>query len=249
MPAVTVRVNLAVPERVLAVGAHPDDIEFGCAATLAKWADSGADVHLVVCTDGSKGTWDAEADLGALVATREEEQRDAAKVLGAVDVRFLHQIDGELENDVVTRAALCAAIREVRPTVVFTHDPWQSYRVHPDHRAAGLLTVGAIVAARDPHFFPEQRLTPHRPDTLLLFEPERIDHLERVEPLHVDRKVGALLAHRSQWRSTMAIDEGDAGVRDDQRAAFVEGLHTEARTNGLRAGLRGAEAFARIDDL
>jgi LmbE family N-acetylglucosaminyl deacetylase len=246
---VTLRVDLPVPPRVLAVGAHPDDIEFGCAATLAKWADSGAQVHLVICTDGSKGTWDADADLDTLIATREEEQRDAAKVLGAVDVRFLGQVDGELENDVATRAALCAAIREVRPTVVLTHDPWQPYRLHPDHRAAGLLTVGAIVAARDPHFFPEQRITPHRPETLLLFEPARIDHLERVDPLHVERKVDALLAHRSQWRSTMAIDEADSGHRDIQRTAFVERLHVEARTHGLRAGLRTAEAFARIDEL
>jgi LmbE family N-acetylglucosaminyl deacetylase len=246
---VTLRVDLAAHPRVLAVGAHPDDIEFGCAATLAKWADSGSEVHLVICTDGSKGTWDETADLASLVATREEEQRDAAKVLGAVDVRFLRRIDGELVNDVPTRAALCAAIREVRPNVIVGHDPWQSYRLHPDHRAAGLLTIGSIVAARDPHFFPEQGLTPHRPDTLLLFEPERIDHLEAVQQHHVDRKVDALLAHRSQWRSTMAIDEADPSHRDDQRRAFVESLHTEARTNGLRAGVRAAEAFARIDEL
>ena len=108
--------------------------------------------------------------------------------------------------------------------------------------------IESIVAARDPHFFPDQELEPHRPDTLLLFEPARIDHLERIDR-HIDRKVEALLAHRSQWRSTMAIDEADTGQRDEQRAAFVGGLHVEARTNGLRAGLRAAEAFARIDEL
>jgi LmbE family N-acetylglucosaminyl deacetylase len=128
------------------------------------------------------------------------------------------------------------------------HDPWQPYRLHPDHLQAGLLTVGSIVAARDPHFFAEQQLAPHRPDTLLLFEPARIDHLEQVTH-HVDRKVDALLAHRSQWRSTMAIDEADASRRDHQRAEFVAGLHDEARVHGLRAGVRAAEAFARIDDL
>jgi LmbE family N-acetylglucosaminyl deacetylase len=245
---VIVRVDLPTPRRVLAVGAHPDDIEFGCAATLAKWADAGAEVHLCICTDGSKGTWDPDADLPALVASREEEQHDAAKILGAVDVRFLHRVDGELVNDDATRAALCAAIREIRPDVMLGHDPWQPYRLHPDHLAAGLLTVGAIVAARDPHFFPEQQLAPHRPDTLLLFEPARIDHLEEVTH-HVDRKVDALLAHRSQWRSTMAIDEADAGRREHQRAEFVAGLHDEARTHGLRAGVRAAEVFARIDEL
>jgi LmbE family N-acetylglucosaminyl deacetylase len=233
---------------VLAVGAHPDDIEFGCAATLAKWADAGAEVHLCICTDGSKGTWDPDADLATLVATRAAEQHDAAKVLGAFAVRFLHRIDGELVNDVATRAALCATIREVRPDVVVGHDPWQPYRLHPDHLEAGLLTVGSIVAARDPHFFPEQQLAPHRPDTLLLFEPGRIDHLEDVGR-HLDRKVDALLAHRSQWRSTMAIDEGDPEHRDEQRAAFVAELCDEARTHGLRVGVRAAEVFARIDEL
>jgi LmbE family N-acetylglucosaminyl deacetylase len=245
---VTVRVDLAVPRRVLAIGAHPDDIEFGCGATLAKWSDAGAEVALCICTDGSKGTWDPGADLGRLVATRAEEQRDAAKVLGAVDVRFLGRVDGELRNDVDTRAALCAVIREVRPDVILGHDPWQRYRLHPDHVEAGLLVLGAIVAARDPHFFPEFGPAPHRPDTLLLFEPARVDHLEEVTH-HVDRKVDALLAHRTQWRSTMGIDDDDAGQREEQRARFVRGLHDEARTTGLRAGLRAAEAFARIDDL
>ena len=182
------------------------------------------------------------------MSTREEEQRDAAKVLGAVDVRFLRRVDGELENDLAGRAELCAVIREVRPDVVLAHDPWTPYRLHPDHRAAGLLVIGAIVAARNPHFFPEQHLAPHRPATLLLFEPARVDHLERVEH-HVDRKIDALLAHRSQWRSTMAIDEADADRRERQHDGFVTGLRDVARDTGLRAGLRAAEAFARIEDL
>ncbi len=246
----TVSIDLPVPRRVLAIGAHPDDIEFGCGATLAKWADAGAEVHLCVCTDGSKGTWDARADLDALVATREEEQREAAKVLGALDVRFLHRVDGELANDVATRAAVCAAIREIEPDVVLGHDPWVAHRLHPDHLAAGRLTVDAIVAARDPHFFGEQELSPHRPRTLLLFEPSRVDHLERVAG-EVERKVTALLAHRSQWHSTMGIDVtlADAARVEEQRLAFVATQRDDARVAGLRAGLRAAEAFARIDDL
>ena len=81
--------NLAVPDVALAIGAHPDDIEFGCGATLAKWAAAGASVHLLVLTDGSKGTWDEADDLDALVARREHEARDAAHALGARSVRFL----------------------------------------------------------------------------------------------------------------------------------------------------------------
>jgi LmbE family N-acetylglucosaminyl deacetylase len=240
----TIRFDLPVPARVLAIGAHSDDIEFGCGAALAKWADAGAEVHLCICTDGSKGTWDPTADLAALVAQREDEQRDAAKILGATDVRFLRRVDGDLANDVVTRAEVCAAIREVKPDVVLGHDPWQPYRLHPDHLEAGRLAVDGIVAARDPHFFADQDLEPHRPSTLLLFEPGRVDHLERVHG-HIDRKVAALLAHRSQYRSTMGID----AAPDAERTVFEARVHNTAQIAGLRAGFRAAEAFARIDRL
>ena len=244
----TVRVDLPTPARVLAVGAHPDDIEFGCAATLAKWADAGAEVHLCICTDGSKGTWDPGADLAGLVAARQDEQRDAAKILGAVDVGFLGRVDGELDNDGMTRAELCAVLRVVRPDVVLGHDPWLPYRLHPDHRAAGLLTIGSIVAARDPHFFPEQRLAPHRPGTLLSVRarPHRPPRAGRPAPRSQGRRP-------ARAPEPVALDDGhrraDPGQRDAQRARFVAGLHDEARTHGLRAGLRAAEVFARIDEL
>jgi LmbE family N-acetylglucosaminyl deacetylase len=241
---VTIHVNLPVPARALAIGAHADDIEFGCGATLTKWADAGTQVTMCVCTDGSKGTWDRHADLAALVERREDEQRDAAKILGAVDVVFLRYVDGELENTVAARAAVCRVIREARPDVVLGHDPWQPYRIHPDHHHAGTLVTSGIVAARDPHFFPEQGVAPHRPSTLLCFEPGRVDHVERVDG-YVDRKIEALLAHRSQWQSTMAISDRP----DDERGAFAEKLRAEARAKGLRAGRRAADAFARIDDL
>jgi LmbE family N-acetylglucosaminyl deacetylase len=244
----SLRVDLPTPDRVLAIGAHPDDIEFGCGATLAKWADAGAEIHLLVCTDGSKGSWDPETDPSSLITAREDEQRRAAQVLGVTGVLFLRRVDGELVNDEPARSAVSLAIRELAPDVVLSHDPWLPYRLHPDHQAAGHLAVHAIIAARDPHFFPEHGLKPHRPDTLLLFEPARVDHLERVFD-HLDRKTDALLAHQSQWRSTMGIDEGDAERRDGQRAAFVGRVHDEARTAGLRGGLRAAEPFARIDTL
>jgi LmbE family N-acetylglucosaminyl deacetylase len=240
----SISVDLAVPDRALAIGAHPDDIEFGCGATLAKWAAAGAHVTMCICTDGSKGTWDGEADLGVLIAAREEEQRAAAAVLGARDVVFLRYVDGELDSGLEPRAEVCRVIRETRPDVVLGHDPWQPYRIHPDHYHAGMLVTSGIVAARDPHFFPEQGVAPHRPSTLLCFEPGRVDHVENVDGW-VGRKIEALLAHRSQWRSTMGIDDNP----DEQRAAFADKLLTEARATALRAGLRAAEAFARIDAL
>jgi LmbE family N-acetylglucosaminyl deacetylase len=241
---VTVSIDLRTPACVLAIGAHPDDIEFGCGATLAKWAEAGTAVYLCVLTDGSKGTWDGDADLAALVARREQEQQDAAAALGAAGVEMLGFVDGELDDTPMGRAAVCSVIRRLQPDVVIGHDPWRSYRVHPDHRSAGMLTVGGIVAARDPHFFPEQADGPHRPRTLLCFEAGRVDHVERVHD-HLDAKVRALLAHRSQWRSTMDIGEGGGHTLE----SFARSRHAMARAAGLRAGLRAAEAFARLDDL
>jgi LmbE family N-acetylglucosaminyl deacetylase len=228
------------PGRVLAIGAHPDDIEFGCGATLSKWARAGAHVELLVLTDGSKGTWEPEQDLAALVAVRRDEQRAAAQVLGAAGVHFLDAVDGELEADAQRREEVCRVIRAVRPDVVLGHDPWKRYRLHPDHRRAGELVIDGIVAARDPHFFPGAG-TPHRPTTLLLFEAEVVDHVETVEALDVDAKVDALLCHRSQWRSTMGIEVDGPDV-DEQLARFRREIEDEvASTDG--------EAFKLLTDL
>ena len=232
--------DLPTPRRALAVGAHPDDVEFGCAATLARWADDGCEVHLLVLTDGSKGSWDGDASRAELVATREREQRAAAEVLGATSVTFLGAVDGELSSDLATRARVCEVVRRTRPDVVLGHDPWKRYRIHPDHRHAGLVTLEGIVAARDPHFFPEQEHPAHRPRHVLLFEAEVVDHWERAEE-HFDRRVRALLCHRSQWRTTMGItDERD-------RAAFVERQRATLATAGREAGLPLAEAFKLLD--
>ncbi len=232
--------EVLVPSRVLAIGAHPDDIEFGCGASLAQWARAGAHVELAVLTDGSKGTWDPACDLAALVATRQEEQRAAARTLGAADVHFVGAVDGELAADRGTTERVCAIVRTVRPDLVLGHDPWKRYRLHPDHRRAGELLIEGIVAARDPHFFPGAG-TRHRPARLLLFEAQDVDHLEVVDDDAVDAKVAALLCHHSQWRSTMGIEE-DGPDADAQRAAF------EAR---IRSGVAtaGGEEFKLITEL
>jgi len=240
-------VDLAPPARVLAVGAHPDDIEFGCGATLAKWSAAGAEVHLLVLTDGAKGTWDPDADPAALAAVRVQEQDTARRILSAAAVHHTDYVDGELVNGHDERAAVCAVIRRTRPDVLLTHDPWKRYRLHPDHRNAGFLVLDAVVAARDPHYFPDQGLVPHRPELILLFEAETVDHYERVDATF-PAKADALLAHRSQWRSTMGIDPGGPDA-DAQRDAFVGRLRREVDDFGAVIGGGAAEGFARIDEV
>ena len=237
-------VNLPAPPIVLAIGAHPDDVEFGCGATLAKWAVHGAVVHHLVLTDGSKGSWDPTQAKVELVAERQREQRAAAAALGATGtVHFLGQVDGELDSTMTVRGEVARVIRQVRPNIVLGHDPWRRYRLHPDHRHAGWLTVDGCVAARDPHFFPEHDLRHHRPDWLLLFEADEPNHVEDVVG-HVGAKVMALLEHRSQFASTMAIDSHDDGT---QLAAFIARVENRLQEQGALADLPLGEAFRRIE--
>jgi LmbE family N-acetylglucosaminyl deacetylase len=237
--------NLAVPNSALAIGAHPDDVEFGCGATLAKWADHGCVVHHLICTDGSKGTWNPDADIAALAVIRQTEQREAARRLGGAStgtVVFLGHIDGELDSSLATRGEVARVIRELRPNVIFGHDPWKRYRLHPDHRHAGLLACEGVVAARDPHFFRDHGLAAHRPDALLLWEADAPDHVEDVTDF-VDRKLDALAAHTSQFESTMKA------VDDDQLRSFRDRIAARLGGLGRPFGYAAAEVFKMIDDL
>ena len=240
-----------VPARAVAVGAHPDDVEFGAGGTLAKWAARGCNITHVVCTDGSKGSWDPATDVAQLVATRQEEQRAASRALGGTgEVVFLGAEDGRLDPGPRLQEELALWLRRLRPDVVLGHDPWKRYRLHPDHRAAGFLLTDALVAARDPHFYPEQfslepDLKPHRPSTLLLWEADEADHVEDISGF-IDRKLQALMCHRSQLLSTMdIIDETD----QEQVARFAAVTNERAAEHGAAAGLGLGEAFKRMDRL
>jgi LmbE family N-acetylglucosaminyl deacetylase len=245
-----VSLNLATPAIALAIGAHPDDVEFGCGATLAKWSAAGAVVHHLICTDGAKGSWDPSTDATALVVTRQAEQRAAAAALGATgECVFLDWVDGELESGLRQRGEVAYWIRRLRPTVVLGHDPWRRYRLHPDHRHAGLLAVEGLVAARDPHFFPEHDLPHHRPGALLLFEADEADHVEDVAGF-ADAKLAALHAHTSQLLSTMGIDpSADEAEVDRQRKAFDEKTLAKLEAHGRLEAVAQGEAFKLIADL
>jgi LmbE family N-acetylglucosaminyl deacetylase len=240
--------DLPVPASALAIGAHPDDVEFGAGATLAKWAAAGCEIHHLVLTDGSKGTWNPDTDTEALVATRQLEQREAARRLAGrtVSVTFLGRVDGELDNDAALREQIARVIRTTRPDVVLGHDPWKRYRIHPDHRHAGYATCDAIAAARDPFFFRhhirEFGLAVHRPKALLLWEADTPNHYEDVTGF-VDTKLAALEAHASQFESTMhATDDG-------QLDEFRRRVRQRLAELGAPHGVAAAEAFALMDDL
>lgn len=235
---------LPPPARALAIGAHPDDIEFGVGGTLAAWADRGCDITMVVMTDGSKGTWDEGTDPTALARTRRSEQDQAAAALGAGRVVFLDHADGDLEYTMGLREQVARQIRLHRPEVVVSHDPWRPYEIHPDHRATGWAVVDGVVAARDHLYFPhhtDDGLGAHRPDWLLLWRPATADHWEDIFPTF-DRKLAALLCHVSQGATTM----NGAPTGEEARQRFRARLAEHAADQGREVGLELAEAFKRI---
>lgn len=241
--------NLETPQVALAIGAHPDDVDFGCGGTLAKWSAAGCRIHHLVLTDGSKGSWDPTQDTNELVSRRQDEQRDASRILGGAGrVTFLGQIDGELSPSRELVGQIAYEIRRVRPDVVLGHDPWKRYRLHPDHRHAGFLTTDGIVAARDPHFFADHEVAPHRPSALLLWEADQPDHIEDITGFE-ETKLRALLAHRSQHESTMRITGTDGRADPAAVEAFSERLRNRQAAAGAPLDLTAAETFKLLTDL
>src|SRR6266542_3224607 len=121
---------------VLAIGAHPDDIDFGCGATMAKLSKLGAKLYFAVCTDGNRGSRQNNFDKAELVKKRHEEQLEAAKILGAEQVIFLEEEDGNLLADIKFKEKVVKVIRKVKPDMIFTHDPSWFYCVREDGSAS-----------------------------------------------------------------------------------------------------------------
>ena len=230
---------LPTPARVLVVAAHPDDIEFGAAGTIARWVSEGAEIGYLIATRGDKGSDDPDADLSELVARREREQRDAAAELGVSTVDFLDEPDGLVQPTLALRERITRAIRRVQPEVVMSHDPTvlfvnNEWVNHPDHRAVGQVTVDAVFpTARDPLNFPEHRtagLEPWKVAELFLWSTNEANQLVDIGET-LDRKIAALAHHASQFRSF------------DDIARWVRRRSEEL---GERAGYRAAEGFRRV---
>ncbi len=194
------------PVRVLVVSAHPDDVDFGCGGTLAKWAKEGAEVFYTICTSGDKGTDDPTIPNHALALRREKEQRAAAKVVGAKEVTFLRKTDGELQYSLEFKGELVRVIRQYRPDIVFTHDPANrafdnQYVFHSDHRVAGELVFDAVYpAALNRNYYPgllAEGLSPHAVSEMYFFAAAQPEVWVDIEST-IDLKIRALKCHTSQ---------------------------------------------------
>lgn len=225
-----------VPKVVLAVYAHPDDADVGCGGTLARWAGAGCQVHLLVCTDGGRGTSDPSVDPIELARRRAGELAEAAALVGVSSHHVLGATDGELDDRAELRGELVAWIRQLRPEVVLGHDPTavffgQDYFNHRDHRTAGWVLLDALSpAAALPHYFPEAG-PPHQVTTAYLSGTLDPDVWVDVSA-SVEVKAAAVECHRSQFSG----DDGWAG----------EVVRRRAEEEGRRAGVPYAEGFRRL---
>ena len=189
------------PAQVMVVTPHPDDAEFGFAGTAARWTHEGRDIIYVVCTNGDKGTSDINIKPEELARVREQEQLEAAKVVGVREVIFLRHPDQTLEDTPEFRKEIVRLIRMYRPETVVTADPYRRYIWHRDHRIVGQVTLDAIFPyARDILSYPdliEQGLQPHKVKEVLLWASEEPNYRSDITDTF-DVKIAALRCHKSQ---------------------------------------------------
>jgi LmbE family N-acetylglucosaminyl deacetylase len=224
--------------RILVVVAHPDDAEFGCGGSVARWVAEGAEVFYAIFTNGNRGSDDPAMTPERLAAVREAEQRAAARSLGVRDLVFLGYPDGELEDTREARRDVVRAIRRFRPDRLVTQNPFPSlnpYSGHRDHRHAGRLGLDAVYPyARDRLHFPEllaEGWPPHKVREVYLMGHDDPDTALDIAPT-MERKLAALRCHASQLKDFAAVE---ARVRE--RAAELGKPH----------GYTYAEAFRLIE--
>jgi LmbE family N-acetylglucosaminyl deacetylase len=226
----------AVPRRVLAIYAHPDDPDVSCGGTLASWAAAGSEVHVCLCCDGDKGSGDPDVDGADLVARRHREVDAAGRTLGVYRHYWLGYQDGELDATAELCRRLVSLVRRVQPEAVLAPDPTavffgSNYVNHKDHRAVGWAVLDAVApAAANPHYFPGTG-PPCQVRALYLSGTMEPDLWVDITAC-IDTKAAALACHASQ------IGEGGEWLRDVVRQRSEEA--------GQLAGVRYAEAFRRV---
>lgn len=225
-----------LPTQVLVVTAHPDDVDFGAAGSIATWTAAGVKVAYCIVTDGAAGALERADGTHGLAELRQEEQRRAAAEVGVDDVRFLGYPDGKLVVDLALRRDISRVIRHVRPERVVAQSPernWDRIRAsHPDHLAAGEATLQAVYPdARNPYAHPEllaEGLEPHVVDEVWLMASPRASRAVDISDT-IDRKIAALRRHESQVGEGAHIEQliRDWGAANAAGVGLAEGTFAE----------------------
>ena len=229
-------------ERILVVSAHPDDVDFGVAGSIATWTATGIDVSYCMVTDGDAGGSDREMSRPEMARIRREEQTAAAATVGVTDLHWLAHPDGRLQPTIELRRDISRVIRIVRPQRVVCQSPeriWERvFASHPDHLAAGEAAIDAVYPdARNPFAHPELLAAGYEPWTVaqlwLFAHPESDVYVETTAT--IDKKITALLCHVSQIPDPPGLDQR---------------IREWGAANGAAVGLadgRTAELFKAID--
>lgn len=222
-----------IPESAMAIVAHPDDIEFSCAGTLARWAQAGCRTSYLLLTSGEVGIAWAGMTKARAAEIREAEQRAAAELAGAGEVVFLREPDGMLEATLAVRKKVVREIRRFRPEVVICGDPtvvWAGaeYINHPDHRAAAFAALDAVFpAAGQPNLFEEladEGLRAHKPRKVYVSAWEPADVFVNIDAT-IDLKIQALRAHTSQmqgWDPEEFVRKSAAELAKGKEMTYAE---------------------------
>jgi LmbE family N-acetylglucosaminyl deacetylase len=209
--AVTPRTDV---ERALVITAHPDDVDYGAAGTIATWTRAGIEVRYVIATSGDAGGFDDDFPRAEMAALREREQRDAAAAVGVTEVTFLHYPDGQVYPTLELRRDLSREIRRFKPQRVLTQSPeinWERiYASHPDHRAVGEAALNAVYPdARNPYTFPELREAGFEawtvPELWMMAGTQPNHYVDVTDTL--DAKIAALRAHKSQTAHNDGLED------------------------------------------
>lgn len=226
--------SIYIPVSAMAIVAHPDDIEFSCAGTLARWSRAGARISYILCTSGDVGIDEPGMTRQKAMEIREAEQMEAAKIAGANEVIFIREPDGMLEATMKLRMRLVKEIRRFKPEVVICGDPtivWagNDYINHPDHRAAATAALDATFpAAGQPNLFEEiaeEGFQAHKPRKVYVISWSGGDTFVSIDET-IEIKIAALRAHKSQmkeWDPEKSIREWAAESAKGKEMTFAEG--------------------------
>lgn len=224
---------------ILAIGAHPDDIDFSSSGTIAQMVNDGATAYLLILTNGNKGSADPKITREDLFKLRVDEQKKAAKIIGFKDVFFLDHEDTELEANAQLKEEIVQYIRKLRPDIIFGWDPSRFYSkergfvMHTDHRAAGIATLDAIFPmSRDRLTFQHHEdlgLKSHKVKTIYLINfDDASDYFDISRTF--DTKIKAIRAHKSQINATT-----------------LKMITNWTKKRGKEAGCKYAESFVKIE--
>ena len=225
----------------MAVGAHPDDIDFGASGTIAKWAEEGANCYYLICTDGSRGSTDPKMTHKKLSRIRKKEQAEAGKVLGLKKIFFLNHTDTQLDSDFTLKKDIAKIIKMIKPSIVVTMDPTFYYSEkfnfinHTDHRSASVATMDACYPlARDRLTFPEHEeegLSPHHVEEIWFIGFDKTNLLVDITDTFA-KKIEAIAMHKSQF---------------DDMKHVIKRVEERARYFGIVKSCKYAENFVRVE--